>query len=46
VRAYLEAEIVPTLQPALTELARARPAEPLKWLAERLMAAAGGAKPE
>ena len=43
VRAYLEKEVVPTLMPALVDLARERPAAPLAWLADRLRVAAATA---
>ena len=36
-KAYVAEAILPTLQPALCALARARPEEPLSWLADYLM---------
>lgn len=34
---YVEQNLLPTLLPALTALARARPADPVTWLAEHLL---------
>eukprot|EP00753_Platysulcus_tardus_P018624 PLAT6982.1.p1 GENE.PLAT6982.1~~PLAT6982.1.p1 ORF type:complete len:106 (-),score=46.70 PLAT6982.1:148-420(-) len=40
IRAYLDHTVVPTLIQGLSQLAKERPSEPMRWLAQHLLKAA------